>query len=259
MQKEGAEKFYQLCAAAPRQVTKLLKEIAQRGPLSESDVSQTLTDLTPLLLASRRLPDRAVLWDDICLVLGVSLPVLTEIVESAGRKTGAPDPQTPSRPSGPRPATPRPPKGLNKIDTQFFSACVESPALFLALPKEEWLGGIQEPSVREWLSQLHSCPDALEFREALGRLVHAGGPPELTAAAAAGVFDDAPVRQSQAEFEALADRVRQRQRENEIKSLSAQVKLTSRMGDPEEQLRLLNRLADLRAQSQSPVEEGDAG
>jgi DNA primase catalytic core len=265
VQKEGAEKFYQLCAAAPRQVTKLLKEIAQRGPLSESDVSQTLTELTPLLIASRRLPDRAVLWDDICLVLGISLPVLTEIAEAAARRTG-PGESTPAPKPTPRSAV-KAAKGLNRIDIQFFAAAVENPERFLALPLEDWVGGLAEASVKQWMSQLHTSSSALDFREKLGLLVHAGGPAELSAVAAAGLFDDVPTRPNGGEFDAIVDRVRQRRLEHEIKSLSAQVKLTARMGQPEEQLRLLNRLQELRSQSQPPAEggpenvssEGDAG
>lgn len=256
VQAHGAENFYKLCETAPRQVTKLLKEIAQRGPLSESAISQTLTELTPLLLASRRLPDRAVLWDDICLVLGVGLPVLMEIVESAGRRTGPAE--TPTA-TAPRPAAkPAKLKAMNRIDLQFFSACVEAPSLFRALPAEEWSGGLAEESVRAWLIALHACKSDLEFREKLGQLVHAGGPQELVAAAAAGAFEEMPPTQSPSEFSALVDRVRQRQRENEIKSLSAQVKLSARMGDAEEQGRLLNRLAELR-QTAGTIEEGDSG
>lgn len=249
VQKEGAEKFYRLCSGAPRQVTKLLKEIAQRGPLSENDVSSTLTELTPLLIASRRLPDRAMLWDDICLVLGVSLPVLTEIAEAAAKKTGPAETgssklgssKTPSRP-------PAKARSLNRIDLQFFSACMESPELLLRSSPDEWAGGIAEPEIKKWLGVLRESANLLEFREKLGVLIHAGGDPELVSVASAGLFEEAPVAPRGAEdFQALLERMRQRQREHEIRSLSAQVKLTARMGDTEEQQRLLNRLRELRS------------
>ncbi len=258
VQQHSAEEFYRLCAAAPRQVTKLLKEIAQRGPLSESEISQALTDLTPLLIASRRLPDRAVLWDDISLVLGISVPVLTEIAEAAIKRAGSADPSAPLQ-SPKTPNRPSKEKGLNRIELQFFAACVESPQSFLALEKARWAGGIADPAIRSWLEKLHECANPLEFREKLGSLIHLGGPQELTAAAAGGVFEETPPTQNGGVFQAIADRVFQKQKEQEIKSLSAQVKLTARMGDTAEQERLLNRLQELRAQPTPPTEEGNAG
>lgn len=246
IQKEGAEKFYQLCAAAPRQVTKLLKEVAQRGPLSESEISTTLTELTPLLLASRRLPDRAVLWDDISLVLGVSVASLTEIAESASKRTGPASP--PPVQKAPTPAPKKPAALLNRIDLQFFAACVESPALFLAASKQSWEGGVSDATIKDWLLQLSESENPLNFREKLGKLVHEGAHPELAAAASAGLFEDPPVKPSASSFEALLDRMKQRQKENEIRALSTQVKLTARMGDLEEQQKLLNRLQELRSQ-----------
>lgn len=249
VQKEGAEKFFQLCAAAPRQVTKLLREIAQRGPLSESDTAQVLNDLTPLLIASRRLPDRAVLWNDIGMVLGVSLPVLTEIAESAHRRATPPEnkDKPTARPTAPRPSVKAGP-GLNRIDLEFFTACVESPEFFLQTPKAGWQGGVTETTIRDWLETLSGSGSVLEFREKLGQLVHSGGPPELVAAATAGVFEERPSRRTAHEFEALVQRMEKARREHEIKSLSAQVKLTGRMGDTAEQLRLLTRLRELRSQ-----------
>lgn len=247
VQKYGSEKFYQLCSAAPRQVTKLLKEIAQRGALSESEVAQTLSDLTPLLIASRRLPDRALLWDDICLVLGVSLPVLTEIAESAAKRAQGPETKS-AAPEPKRPAAPvRHGPQLNRIDLQFFSACVESPEVFLQTPRDDWEGGVKDPTVKSWLQELSKATDALSFREALASLVHSGAAPELAAIAAGGVFEDSPQTKSPQEFKGLIDRLRHRHREAEIKSLSAQIKLSARMGNTEEQLQLLNRLQELRA------------
>lgn len=250
VQKEGAEKFYQLCASAPRQVTKLLKEIAQRGPLSESDVTQTLTELTPLLIASRRLPDRAVLWNDICLVLGVSLPILTEIAEAAAKRTAGPEANSAKSSSGQPIAQRVTQKGrsLNRIDIQFFEACMQSPQLLLTTPKAEWVGGVMEPEIKKWLESLCESVNLLEFREKLGVLLHSGADAELVSVASAGLFEEAPSSgRGTEDFQALVQRMQQRRKEHEIRSLSAQIKLTARMGDAEEQQRLLNQLRELRA------------
>jgi thioredoxin-like negative regulator of GroEL len=126
---------------------------------------------------------------------------------------------------------------------------MESPALFLKSAKDSWMGGLAEPEIRQWLETLHSSIDVLEFREKLGILLHAGANPQLVAAAAGGLFEDPPAATggSSADFEALTQRVQQKQREQEIRSLSAQIKLTARMGDTEEQQKLLNRLRELRS------------
>ncbi|MBY0371724.1 DNA primase [bacterium] len=249
VQKHGSESFHTLCAAAPRQVTKLLKEIAQRGPLSESAVAETLTELTPLLVASRRLPDRASLWDDISLVLGVSVPVIAEIAEAAGKRTGPAEAAKPA--AAPRAPTAPSRKGptINPIDLQFFSACVETPEFFLKTPRERWEGGISDPAVKAWLGELSKCDNLLDFREKLASLVHSGASTDLAAAATGGLFEEREVPKNSQDFNILVETMRKRHLEAEIRSLSAQIKLTARMGDSEEQLRLLNRLQELRSGS----------
>lgn len=101
--KHSAEKFYELCERAPRQVTKFLKEIAGQGALSEEQRAHWLERLTPVLVASRRLPDRALLWDNISLVLQLSVESLAAVAEGArARQTAATERRTDDRRPGPR-------------------------------------------------------------------------------------------------------------------------------------------------------------
>ena len=132
---EGAEKFHQLCEKAPRQITKLLKEIAGKGSLSEEESGRLLSELTPILVASRRLPDRAMLWDDISLVLKVSLAGLKEMAEGAASRM--PQPETPKKGTGSPKISLKPPKkNISPIDIEFFQACVQWPEEFIKLPKD---------------------------------------------------------------------------------------------------------------------------
>ncbi len=249
VQKHSAENFYALCAAAPRQVTKLLKEIAQKGHLSETDVAAALTSLTPLLIASRRLPDRAMLWDQISLVLGLSLPALQEIAETAMRRANPQDGKKNEAAPAKRAPAPPPEKPLNKLELQFFVGCVESPELFLKTPREKWLSALSDPAIRAWLEDLSTAVNILEFRDKLEIRVHQGVPAELASAAAAGVFDDVPVKRSNEEFEALLEALSRRRKQKESRSLTTQVKLTARMGDSDEQLRLLGQLLEVKKQT----------
>lgn len=95
VQQYSAEEFYKRCEAAPRQVTKLLREIATQGALSEEQRAHWLERLTPVLIASRRLPDRALIWDSLALVLNVSVEMLKELSQE-GRRSGR-LPQPPRR------------------------------------------------------------------------------------------------------------------------------------------------------------------
>jgi DNA primase len=241
--KEGAERFYELCEKAPRQVTKLLKEIAALGPLSEEQSARYLAELTPILVASRRLPDRATLWDDISLVLKVSPASLKELSE-----TGAP-PTKAVRAPAPRAAQPaRKPVAPYPLDREFLEACVRWPEEFLKLPHDAWAGGLKEKRVEAWLERLRVAPNPQEFEAILAELVQKETDSDLLGVGTAALFPkESKAGQDASLFKVIVGRITQRKKEAAIRSLSAQVRLTQRLGDSQEQLRLLEKLKELRS------------
>lgn len=92
--KNGSEKFYELCLRAPRQITQRLKEIASLGALTEEQRESHLREFLPILLATRRSSEQMLVWDNIALVLQVSLPSLQQLVEREFNKAGANAPST---------------------------------------------------------------------------------------------------------------------------------------------------------------------
>lgn len=245
---EGADTFYSLCAGAPRQVTKYLKEIAKKGPLNPQEIAKQLEALTPILVASRRLPDRALLWDDISMVLKVSQQSLKDIAQQAADKKG----QTAPEQSAPRSFPPKQPQkkapAPNVLDHEFLFAAIACPEEFLNLPKEEWEGVIKEEGMPAWLEEMRSSTNVAELEQTVEKLVHREPDSRLSSTAMSALFEEKNAStKSGPSFAAVLERLRRRKKEFEIKALTTQVKLTQRMGDAEEQLRLLNKMKDLKS------------
>ena len=247
--REGAQKFRDLCSAAPHHITKLLKEIAGKGGLSESETAKWLTDLSPVLLATRNLPERAMIWDDISLVLRVSVASLRSLTEQAlarSPKSGSTKPQSPKGAprTGPAPALPT----IDPVDQSYFRAALTSVPWFRECPPEEWREGLRTQRIREWLEAV-SQSDATSVDAVFHRIVSEETDPRLASAASAALVGEGaeglrPVARE--EWEALRSRLAERTKELKIKALSAQVKLSERM-DVQEALATLSRLNELRS------------
>jgi DNA primase catalytic core len=261
IQQEGAEKFYAACERAPRQITKLLREIAGQGPLSEEETGKWLQELTPILVASRRLPDRALIWDNISLVLKVSMDALRELSEGTGgnaartvvANAAASDAQakTDARNARPpiKPGNRREKPLVDPLEMEFFRAALRAPQAFKALDRTIWEPALKYPRIRHWLVRLSDADGG--WTTLLEELAMSDEDPLLQGSATASLLpapetgsSDAP---PQVSLEILFERMRLRKKELEIKALSAQVRLTERLGDDQEGLRLLERLKDLRS------------
>lgn len=243
VQREGAEAFYNLCNSAPRQITKYLKEIASKGTLSEEESAKQLQNLTPILIASRNLPDRATLWDDISLVFKISREALKELADSA-MKSRAPQTissvRSESRPQIKNQAKPA------AFDLEFFKACIRWPERFLETQPSTWEAAIKTPEIKQWLLKLTEAKTIEEFDKHLESLTNLNPSSGLVAAATEELFEEVPQASGEKLFSAVLDRARRLTAEAEIKSLSVQIKLAQRMGDEPEVLRLLEKLKELR-------------
>jgi len=247
VQKEGAEVFYDLCRTAPRQVTKYLKEIATKGGLSEEERAKQLNSLVPILIASRNLPDRAALWDDICLVFKVSREALKELAQNAMKTRtpiSSPPVPTPAK-SGTRPIIKNQAKPIT-LDAEFFKACVRWPERFLETPLSHWENGVKHSEIKQWLLALSPSKTIEDFEKTLESLLNSNPDSQLLSLATEELFKEIKQGDGGKLFNAILDRVRRSVAEVEIKSLSVQIKLAERMGDETEVLRLLEKLKELR-------------
>ncbi len=260
LQKEGAEKFYQSCEKAPRQITKLLKEIATEGHLSEEESAKWLSELTPILVASRRLSDRAILWDNISLVLKTSVEALKEISESGQARLAPKIEKAPDAKNAPAPGKKLPPTkeaAIDPLDLDFFDSALQWPQAFFAIPTTDWMAGIKEERVRYWLTALSEAgaPAPDRWPPVLEQLVQTEALMKLQALAAKWLIASSSSEERQAKdasldgrtLRVLADRLLKRKRELEIRALSAQVKLSDKLGDDREGIRLLEKLKELRS------------
>jgi len=244
VQQEGAESFYQLCNSAPRQITKYLKEIAAKGTLSEEESAKQLQSLTPILIASRNLPDRATLWDDICLVFKVSREALKELAESGMKNRSVQAPQPLNR-VGVRPPIKNQAKPT-AFDVEFFKACIRWPERFLETPISTWESAVKNPEIKMWLVKLSEAKTIEDFDKLLESLTNLNPASALLQLATEQLFEDSPQVSGDKVFSAVLDRARQLTGEAQIKSLTIQIKLAQRIGDEPEVLRLLEKLKELR-------------
>lgn len=252
VKENSAEKFYELCAHAPQQITKYLKEIAGQGALTDEQKSKYLQQLAPILIASKRLPDRGVfLWDDTSRVLNVSIDALKRLTEETCSRAPRPG-TTPGAPPSPTRKAPTLVSGLARNfprEWEFFNACLEHPEEFLSYPTEEWIGFLKSPAIETVLKDLRLCTSVDAFNAQLEKMMHTEAHPEILAAVAAALMP-APVDSSaeaKVPFEPVAARIRQRRLEAEMHAIAKQIHLSQRMGDSESQLNLLKKLKDLRA------------
>ena len=107
---------------------------------------------------------------------------------------------------------------------------------------------MREETIQSWLEKLYNSGDVPKFEKQLEELVQQENDAKLLEAASARLIDaEGPAARLPEEFSLLTDRLKHRKKELEIKSLSAQVRLTQRLGDQDEQMRLLEKLKELRS------------
>jgi len=139
------------------------------------------------------------------------------------------------------------PKKLNPLDLEFLQVSLQHAHSFLALRKEEWLGGLREPVVIDLLEKLHGGTG--DFERRLEDLLLGDLPEEVLALGSRRLMGTPEAAEiAQPAFEVVLQRIKSRKKESEIQALSAQVRLTQSLGDSQEQIRLLQRLKELRSQ-----------
>jgi len=253
IQGKGKDEFFQICERAPRQITKLLLEMTSQGSLSEQQTGVWLEKFTPILVASRRLPDRALLWDNMSLALKVSMDVLKEVAEGGARalahRTDKPAAENKSFENRPKPKAPT----VKRIEPLSFdilkSAIKYSPEFFELLkdnPKHNWWPGVRDEDVRRWLEKIiEAGPGGMP--EVLTECVAQESNAEILSLASEGLITSTPEKRDVLPLiKGLMERLTTRQQEMAIRSMSAQVKLTERMGQDDEGIRLLEEVVKQR-------------
>lgn len=251
VQEAGAEKFYELCSQAPRQVTKLLKEIAGKGHLSEEERAKTIEMLTPVLVASRQLPDRALLWDDIALALRVSVDALRGIVDAAiARRMGSAPAPAPSRPKPPIRIADLPKRRTgaatgDPLTRDFFRVALVCPKAFLALPEPRWKPWLRDERRQTLLSELHGLSDEAAFRQGVELLSHVEADAEIAGILVESSLQEQPTAEQFAEFQALVQRLDERSRKDQVRQLATQAKFAEKLGQSDEPVHLLEEMVSL--------------
>ncbi len=253
VQEAGAEKFYELVEQAPRQDTQLLKELSGQGKLSEEQKGKWLERLTPVLISSRNRPDRALLWDNVGLLLGLSPQSLTAHIE---RQMGQrpPEKQTPPSANGPRRPVNLP--LLGKKDTlgrAFLKLALWYPDEFIKVATEKYSQEIKEPAIAALIETLEKgMTDAGSSAKAMiESMMNEISDPELAGALSEALLNlDAeiprPAPLAKDTFPQILRDLERRRREKLVQQLTTQVKLAQRLGQEEETLRLLEAISHAR-------------
>lgn len=251
VKKGGAEKFYELCDKAPQQVTKYLKEIADKGILGEKDRERYLQELIPILVASRRLPDKgAVLWDDVSRLLGISFDAIKKLVQESPARNTVPAPApAPARPPVRSSAAP---KKLRQrklpLDWAFFKGALQYPENFFAFDKENWVGFLKDPELESLLVRIWDTQSSSKMLEILEELAKSQTCPEVLDVISETLLKDIGTQPSPEPqlFTEVAKRISERRRKAQIHGIANQVRMSQRLGDSEEQIKLLEELRKLR-------------
>lgn len=259
VKQEGAKKFSQLCDQAPQQVTKYLKEIAEKGVLGEKDRTRHLQELTPILSASKRFPDKgALLWDDVSKLLNISLEALEKLVQQSGQRGQAPKPPF----EGMKRNLQKPPQTNSKrsqknpLDWEFFRTSLLNPDSFFTFPKENWLGFVKDPDLEKVLSEAWDTQNKSKMLEKLEAFATTQSCPELSSVLSELlVTEESPSQSDPKLFLELAKRIEERKRAAEIRGLANQVRLSQRLGDGEEQLKLLEQLRNIKVAGLAPAQD----
>ena len=249
VQKESAEAFYRLCETAPRQINKYLKEIAAQGPLNPTQIKKYLEEFTPILVATRNSNERALVWDDIAMVLNLTREALAETVEKATRNLKA-EPAKPasppqrsqqSRPTGKSPIS-------NSLELEFLETSLRVPEVFLKMPLEDWQPTLRDPELVEWLGQLHQS-SLEDFDVNAARIFQTVSDAKVMSHVSAGLIREGQKSNEikpETYYELIIERLKTRKREDAIKALSAEIKMTQRLGKENEALELMKKLKELR-------------
>jgi DNA primase len=245
--KNSSQKFYELCEKAPRQMTKYLKEVASLGALNEEKRAKVLNEFTPILIASKKLPDRAALWDDISMVLNVSMQSLKELSES-----GMHNPQSQKNQSPPAKKPLLKPKiiqeDIDYLDLQFFRYVLYHFKDFRQMPLETWESGVKSVTLLELLKKL-SAIQTQDLAKTLESCLLEVKVDKLISLISEFMMGSKDNQLKAAEITELFSGFNKRIKEKKIKALTIQVKLSQKMGNSEEQLKLLETLKELRSSS----------
>ena len=257
VKKAGAEKFYELCDKAPQQITKYLKEIADKGVLGEKDRAKYLQELIPILVASRRLPDKgAVLWDDVSRILSISFDAIKKLVQEAPSRNTAPAPLPVKTQARPTPFRKEVRQNKFPLDWQFFKAALKDPEAFLAFPRENWVGFLKDQELEAVLLRLYEAGSVSKVGEVLEELSKSQTCPEILDAISEPLLKEFASDQKEPNwFAEIAKRISERRKKAQIQGIANQVRMSQRLGDEEEQLKLLEQLRNLRSPD-SPASQG---
>lgn len=240
--KNGSQKFYELCEKAPRQMTKYLKEVASLGALNEEKRAKILNEFTPILIASKKSPDRASLWDDISMVLNVSMQSLKELAESGSQKSQAPifkKIETKSKVIQ---------EEVDSLDLQFFRYVLYHFKDFREMSLEAWESGVKSVTLLQLLKKIAAVQPQDLAKTLEGSLMEMKIE-KLVSIISEYLMGTKDNQLKANEIKELFNGFNKRIKEKKIKALTVQVKLSQKMGNSEEQLKLLETLKDLRSNS----------
>jgi len=238
----GKEAFYSLCQKAPRQVTKILKEISSKGSLSENESEDILNKLMPLLVSARKYNSYPLLIDNISLVLGISTKQIQELTEKCSNSFKNFQSKIPISDKK-KPLTEKTEKP-NSLDLAFFKESIYFPLEFQKLEEKYWKQLIIDKTILKWLEKLYYAKE--DFNNVLQLIVNVETNIYLLDICSEYLIRD-NLQNEKSNMKELVKELEKRKKEREIKALKNQIFLNQRLGNEEEQLNLLEKLRELRA------------
>jgi hypothetical protein len=189
------------------------------------------------------------LWDDVSRLLNLSFEAIQKLTQDAQFRLSKPS--TPSEKPISRPTVKPGAKVTRRqkfpLDWEFFRAALGAPEKFFKFPKSDWVGFIKDPELESLLVTVWDTQDVSQMGKVLESLASTHSCPEVLAAVTESLMNE--VSQAKVDpqlFPEVAKRISERKQKAQIQGLANQVRLSQRLGDSEEQLKLLEQLKNIR-------------
>lgn len=244
--KNGTRAFLELSEKAPKQLSKVLLEIAKKGPMGEDERARVLAEIVPIVNALKESPEKAMFLDNLSLILKLSVSTIRSLVSKGIPKI---HPETKKISQKLKPLPPK----LDPLEILIFKVALNDPKSFQKINREMWIDSVREVKIKDWLIQLTNSESPLQLEKTLTNLLQTEIDTWLTSMASSVVFKN-PKSNTEETLPPIHEVIRQlkeRKKEMEIKALATRVRLQDRLVDDSNEIALLQKLSQLRREKET--------
>lgn len=196
------------------------------------------------------------LWDDVSRLLAISFDAIKKLVQESPSRITAPTPAPVTTQNRPTPTRKDIRQKKFPLDWEFFKGALRYPEAFLSFPKEDWVGFLKDQELEAILLRLWETQSASKMVEILEELSKSQTCPEILDAVSEPLLKEVASTPNEPQwFAEVAKRISERRKKAQIHGIANQVRMSQRLGDDQEQIKLLEQLRNLRSASAPTPQE----